>query len=386
MTSRSRSRTKTSNGSLKIAPSGSNPSYTNTEYSETCLDVVRDYPNEHPLTLDRTIRSVKPFEGDTKSSPTDSTYAHSFSNYWPTYPRTTAVNHLSVSGTLSDNDVGIKTVYRSNPSRPYVDLPLSIFELREVPELLHQVTKNLRARNGNPLTWTQIVAGNVLAIEYGIKPLISDIKKALDFQHQFDLKTKQLSNLYNNGGYRSKIRVGSHSSFSRISVTADSSAGIVPATVDIITAVDQWGTTRWRPDPSRSPPSTDQDMKALARRVVFGLEGPSLQTLWNAMPWTWLIDWFGNAGDYLGTFSNAVPAIHSNPCVMKYTKTTYTGKVDRSSYANLKGGDFTLTRETKSRVVMPFLLPEVRIPFLDSRQVSILGALGIQRIPRNILR
>lgn len=249
--------------------------------------------------------------------------------------------------------------------------------------MLKSVTRQLRS-SGKPLSWPEMISGNILTVEFGIKPLVSDIRKLLDFQSQFAKKTKILEQLYYAGGYRGKTRGGNFSAFDRINVTADSSAGTIKADVDRLTVQSVWATTRWRPDPNSLPPSTPEELHQLARSIVYSGK-PSLQTLWNAMPWTWLADWFGNAGDYLGTFNNAIPTVHSPPCVMRHTKTTYTGRCNRSSYPNLKGGDFVLTRETKTRVIMPFLLPEARIPFLDARQVSILGSLGVTRIPRHLL-
>ncbi|UJQ85759.1 MAG: putative maturation protein [Koroslivirus allofaecihabitans] len=389
MTARTRSRSQTSIGSQKIAPSGANPSYTNTSYSETCNDVIHDYPRDHTLTLDKTIRDVQPFSGDTKTSPTDSTYGHSYSNYWPTYPRTTAVNHLAVSGVPSNNEVAIDTVNRSNPSNPVVDLPLSFYELKDLPMLVMQVHRNLRAfrgPNGNSqaaIRWTQEVAGNILAFEFGIKPLISDIQKLVRFQTEVAKRVSLLDKLYNKGGLRYKSRPSNHSSYSRTSVTADSSAGIVPCTVDTITTVSKWGSTRWSPDPSAPRPATQDDLLALATKAAYARE-ITLDSLWNAMPYSWMVDWFSNMGDYINSHRNTVPAVHSSACVMTHTKTTMTGKCNRASYSNLKGGDFTLTRETKSRAVMPFLLPEAHIPFLNERQVSILGSLAVTRIPRNL--
>lgn len=389
MTARTRSRAKTSQGKQSIAPSGSNPTYTNTEYSETCQDVIRDYPRDHSLLLDRTVRSVQPFSGNTKTSITDTTFAHSYDNYWPTYPRTTTVNHQVVAGVPSDNEIGISTLAKTNPSKPSIDVLLFLYELKDLPMLARQVHMNLNALKfqGKPpiLRWTQTVAGNVLSFEFGIKPLIKDLQALVSFQKEVDQKVRLLERLYNNGGLRTKIRPVTNSTFSRVSVTCDSSAGIIPATIDRITSVSKWGSVRWTPDPSKPRPTTDAQMLDLARRAVFGRD-LSLDSLWNAVPYSWMVDWFSNANEFLSSFRNTVPCIHSNVCVMTHTKTSYSGKVDRSSYPYLKGGDFDLTRETKSRVVMPFLLPEAHLSFLDGRQVSILGSLGITRIPRDILK
>jgi hypothetical protein len=219
-----------------------------------------------------------------------------------------------------------------------------------------------------------------------MKPLVSDIQTLVDHVGSVDKTAKKIYALNNKKGIHSKVKAGSDVKYSKLSNhLVESGIGTIRADVERITSGQKWATTRWSADPDKMPPSTHEEILAMARRAAFGLD-VSVDTIYNGIPWSWLVDWCGNMGDYISTFRNTIPAKHSKVCVMTHTKTTYSAKVSAPQYPDLTGkGDFNISRETKVRAVMPFVLPELSLPFLDERQTTILGSLAIQKIPRDLL-
>jgi hypothetical protein len=75
--------------------------------------------------------------------------------------------------------------------------------------------------------------------------------------------------------------------------------------------------------------------------------------------------------------SNTVPASFTSACIMTETKTTQTF-TPVQTVPGVVGGSGYLSRITKSRYTAGALL-DIHVPFLSDTQLSILGALFVQR-------
>jgi hypothetical protein len=123
--------------------------------------------------------------------------------------------------------------------------------------------------------------------------------------------------------------------------------------------------------------------KAAVNRMKARIMGLNLtpSTIWNALPWSWLIDYFGNVGHVLSNLSTGAvgDVVSTNAYVMRHLVT----RASQDSFGCLANdtqlmGTITSVTETKSRVIAnPFgfgLSPD-----LTGRQYAILAALGISR-------
>jgi hypothetical protein len=149
--------------------------------------------------------------------------------------------------------------------------------------------------------------------------------------------------------------------------------------MDISTNRKRWATVRWTP--TTLPPQSSKEFRNKAARIVYGLElSPS--NVWEAIPWSWLVDWFSNVGDYMALYNNVVPAYPSVPCVMTSERTIRTfSPVFVPQQYSYSGGDATSIVQTKSRVLQGFTFTG-GIPFMTGRQLSILGSLAVLRLHR----
>nr|UJQ85670.1 MAG: putative maturation protein [Leviviridae sp.] len=241
------------------------------------------------------------------------------------------------------------------------------------------------------------LANQQLSVQMGWQPLISDLAKLVDFQGRVDRKVVELDTLFNkNGGLHRTVgnnpdaarKPGSRQRQSLWSnsvestsgtITLDSAIGqLIQAVAKTHTSAESWGSIRWE---ATSTPKTHYSNKELTRRarnIVLGLNLTPKQ-IWDAVPWSWLVGWFTNIDEYLGAHTNVIPVTCSNVCIMRRTRTTVSYSRVGAGITTFVGGIGTTIYETKSRSVTSGSL-SASIPFLSGRQLSILGALAIQRI------
>jgi len=318
------------------------------------------------------------------------TWYYGYNTWYPDFLASQTLSHLP--NTLpSPGAIATAVLAKSNPSKPYVSVPNFLYELKDLPGMIRDIG---RIKLGQRSTYgAKELANHSLAAQMGWAPLIGDLRKLLDFQSQVDRTIVDLDNLFNKneglhrtvgksrpptakGGGRSGL--WSQVLNSTSNVTVESAIGIpIQCRLDVQTTVECWGSTRWT---SIAKPGTDFSSKklaAMARLLVFGLNINS-KTVWDAFPWTWLIDWFVNVGDYLQANTNVIPVVSSTPCIMTHEKTVTTWTRIDGYQSDIAGATGSTTIESKSRTIaVPTI--SATIPFLSGRQLSILGALAIQR-------
>nr|UJQ85483.1 MAG: hypothetical protein 1 [Leviviridae sp.] len=255
----------------------------------------------------------------------------------------------------------------TNPSRPVVDIPTYLVELRDFPRLLRWEGNTLIRRAGSAN----------LSYHFGWRPLLSDLSSLLDFQDIVATRYRELKAFYDSGLRRKRL-LWSGASPATHSGTYNSGDGFnYTGTHQLAQTARTWGSVEWYP--TTLPPRTEEALRSLARRAALGLT-VDLSTFWNLMPWSWLIDWCSNVGDFLIARRNIVPAEPRNILIMRYRKVNgihepTDGRVSRHSF----------DVEWKYRdQATPTL--SAHLPVLSARQLSILGSIGVtRRVPRSSL-
>lgn len=353
--------------------------------SEWCEDVIGNYPNPNPFDLLLTYNKLWQVTGRNRN----------YSTFWncTSFPAITNSSFPWLGSTStgpSDNAALAEGLAKTNPNRPVVDLPILLFELRDLPRMLQdwggQIAKTrmmVRSR-GSSVDVKYISrrsASNFLSWEFAIKPFLSDLAKMLDFQAHVDKRVNALKKLGSGATVRSATvwqDVGIPSSTVNQHVTTLSSEF---NRVNYVRRTERkrWVSTKWKP---LSPlPDTDAELRKLAVRLVFGLD-ISFATLWEAMPWSWLIDWFTNVGDIVNGARNTIPVSHSGTCIMRYSRThiEILGFTEKDVGCTYVVTPSPSSNEQKVRVLAPSVaLPEFSLPFLDGRQLSILSALAVSK-------
>lgn len=300
-------------------------------------------------------------------------YIAKFDNYRTEGCNNTALfDHINVEGEPDIGMLSAQCAMRSNPSKPYVDLPVTILQLGEVTRLVRDTGKTLIER----------YARKHIEMEFGVKPLASDIVKIMNMQDQINRRIKQIQKLSGSTGYRRTMDLWTGTSPVQEKLIVYQSIPVwVSALSRGTTQVKIRGHARWYPTVDMTPYLGEGPLRDLAMKALLGLT-VDFKTVWEMIPWTWLIDWATNIGDLLAAQRNIVPAQLQGLSIMKHTQTKWvaSGHVG-GGYRGQQPFMHGLTRETKSRFAGS-LTPSIHLPFLTGSQVGILGSLSVLKAPR----
>jgi hypothetical protein len=268
-----------------------------------------------------------------------------------------------------------KALANLNPSAPTVDLPLFLFEFKDFPRMLKNLGDVLLG--GNP----RAIPEGYLAYSFGWKPLFSDLMGLLNLQKSIEDRMRYLRNLEEGTHMRRSLGSGVvqhvvtpngfHAGF-----TAWTGSPILIADVTVVEKQKVWFTANAKlVTPLPAATVLDNYVRTDVLRAL-GLTG-SFSTLWNAIPWSWLIDYFLNIGDFLEAQRGWIQLSVPQMCIMCRSEVTSTLTNVRNPHnLTVWGGSLKTTAKQRHVVYepIPWLRPD---PFLSGSQILNLGALGV---------
>lgn len=286
-------------------------------------------------------------------------------NYWEDYRvdwfDVTSFSHLGSLQDKLDNDYAAQACARTNPSRPYVDIPVNILELGDIARTIRRVGVE---------TISQLGRQN-LRYQFGIVPLVSDLVKLANFQDQVARRILELDRLQSQRGLRRTVPLDAWTEATSYDVVLQSNQYFWTGTISQTTMALVKGHVRWLPD-SNYAPMTLSDRQRLAFRSVLGLTFDS-STVWEAIPWSWLIDWCSNVGQFMAAHRNIVPATLSGVHIMRETKSWFQNPGAAGLHSAINVQLVTKTRNPAA------VIPVAHFPFLSAGQMGILGSLAVTR-------
>lgn len=256
-----------------------------------------------------------------------------------------------------------------NPNNDTVNLPLFLFELRELPRLLYQTGSLLSRRHAVKVS---DIPSSYVASQFGWAPLINDLNALVNLGQSVERRARYINRLRQSKG----------------SVTRRLSRSDWRDPVTVLWDVARWGSAyanisyrrhhteyNWLTFQLRDAsyaPQFENRFDEIRATLDLNL---SASTLWNAIPWTWLIDWFTTLGDYLEATKGWFHYKVWNLCIMSTTgyKDEFVG-LDTNIPGTVSGVGKSALRKRRSVYQYP-PLPTVRNPFLTLRQMGILGSL-----------
>jgi len=275
-------------------------------------------------------------------------------------------DHLGVIGDPFDVDVATQAAARTNPSRPYVDVPTNVLQLGELAHLIRDTGRSFIRGMGN----------NNLMYQFGVYPLVNDIVKMVRFADQVDRRVSFIHRLQSQHGLRRTTSHGSFASSEKVNRFIQSQGLLIREDFDVSTTISIKAHCRWLPGGDLSSLSSPSEVRALATRAALGMTIDN-STLWELIPWTWLIDWGTNIGQYFSANRNIIPATLSDVAVMRHTRTVaqWPGKAeDDWSCSGIQ-----YIRENKTRATS-FVAPTAHFPFLSGNQMGIVASLAVTRL------
>ena len=352
--------------------------FASSAYTETCDDSIGRPVTDSDFSLTRRDKTRYKGYSYTLSKPSDPLEKVVWKDFWYDRQYLLALGHNSTSALPAGLGAVIRA--RTNPSRPNVT-PLTIAQdLYELPKMLKDVGKLLRTPK--KLLSPKELANFHLGARFGWIPLIKDVSALLHTQDYLNARIKELHRLYDSGGLGRTIQLGSDHVVSGGIESLESNLIQVRGSVSQGTSMKYWGSIKWRPNqPTIGHNPNDAEIIRQAKLVAGGLTPEGLiQGAWDLLPWSWMVDWFSNAGDWLTQNSYSVPATPASTCVMVERNTVYQHTVLSSPPGFRDHGGVGLI-SSKQRTVSNGSLA-ARIPMIDSGRLSVLGSLFVQRFKR----
>jgi len=274
----------------------------------------------------------------------------------------------------------------AKPRNPFRGIPF-----QRIPHVMQQ-----RARQFLP----DNIGGEYLNYAFGWRPFVNDLRQMYNLWKTVDKRMAQL--IRENGKWIR--RRGTLDNDTSTEVLADTvyqfpfanvygaplafQSGTTDYKVQRITSTRRWYSSQFR---YYIPDIGSSQWNAKARIALFGAL-PTPELVWNIMPWSWLFDWFSDAGDYLSAVSPGAVGfpVTRNQCVMTHTTTTTeaTAFVSHGALHNAAynwdafGGSFRSKLKVESKVRSGGYSPYgkgVDWPSFSNSQVAILAALGVSR-------
>lgn len=341
---------------------------------------LRSIRYDFPVVGDRAgspnIGFVRRYEGPVIANP---------SNTYTWVPGPTDAAGLSSADSLAYRiGLGATAISRCKPASPQASFAVFLAELVRdgVPSLLAKFDISSR------LAFFRSQGSNYLNVEFGWKPFIGDLRKTAKALEE---QTAILEDLRKNSGRSMRRQYEFPTEVTNTLIQEN----LYPWPYLTAYHWQQDGSSLLTTVSKRSwfagefryfyPPVNAAMVERLKRytRTILGAD-VSPETLWNAAPWTWLADWFGNVGDVLANVS----AINEDNLTMRYGylmqeathRRTWTHHGVKTWYGTLPdtfSGSMTVSHKTRIGAS-----PYGFGPTWDSfspRQLAILAAIGITR-------
>jgi hypothetical protein len=363
-----RSRTRTLSVGVGNAVNGTS-SWSGEVFAHSTCDDVTDGPDgplliEHEFEYSNLFLSYQSPDGKLR-----------LKNWFPAAAQSRAMSSVTIPGIPTIGALNAQIIAKTNPSRPMIRLPVSFLELREIPSLFRDYGANLIKRS----------SGQHLAREFGWQPLIKDLWVLANLTEAVDNRLELFKKLQD-GPMCRKVRLASNAGTNSAgsSFAANSSPTWLFANYRIELAVRKqqiWGYAKWAPTSAFKDIRTydNTELRKRARSAILGLN-ISPAAAWNAIPWTWLIDWFANFGDILASYESVVPVHWTAAAECRKTSYQEVWRMTGNNWGMPPDHVFTRGSWIKRRTPFSILTPGASLPLLTEGQVKILSSLIAQRL------
>lgn len=213
----------------------------------------------------------------------------------------------------TDEELVSSLLANTNPFRYSVSVPVMVTELIEAATLFKIALNNLFV----------IIGSQHLNYVFGWEQMMRDIRTLTGITREIERRIAEFNSLVSKGGLRRRVKLhtkaaqklaGPYQAWSThgLSFTANT-------TTTYKTSI--WGSVRWKP-----ARPTGIDISKLtsfneAAKIVLDLGAIDASTIWEAIPFSWLVDYFLNVGDTLQALENTDTVVPYDICIMRKRET-----------------------------------------------------------------
>lgn len=203
----------------------------------------------------------------------------------------------------------LRLLEKTNPFRSEFSVPVFIKELVDIGSMF-----KLAARS-----FAGFVGGAYLNYRFGWLTFIQDLKTLASITKALERRIKEFNSLKRHGGLRRRVYLGGHSGTLTDPLFLANSTWGWTARINLnhSARVDVYGSVRWVPTRDFREDLRQLNIINLAFRKVFDLEAPDPSTVWEMIPFSWLIDYFTSIGTYLRANNGAVLVQPKDICLVR---------------------------------------------------------------------
>lgn len=371
--------------------------------TEVCNDylTISGPRDPHPLLITKKTGLPTGVSGMYKYRSGTSYYTYDFQNYMVSNRDMSDFVLFWPSSLIPGQDTSqwsSQIINSLSQGRPVVDLPLFLFELKDFPRMLRDLGRFLQG--GARLS---DIPGSHVAFNFGWAPLLDDLAKLLRFQEEVENRIDSLLRLRNGRRIKRTLKREQYS-VSRVRVPFSTIYDIwyerdVSSHVWFTARIDEMdeGARQAMLTLYRLARSGERDAVRSVLREFTGasISGRTATTIWNSIPWSWLIDYFLHVGDFLEAYSGNIPfrptdvcVMHQVDCVARAAEVlpgTQVGTYPDTSFSCVLGQVGHFSYHAKYRQPYNSLRPTYRFtPFLTGRQSGILASLVLSRALKGV--
>lgn len=274
----------------------------------------------------------------------------------------------SLDRQVENNSYAIDLMSKANPFRTDYSIPVAIKELTDISSMF-------RFAGGALLNF---LGGSYLNYKFGWEQFLKDLG---DIQRAVDLissRVREFESLNKHGGLRRKIWLDQRS-LTEVTPNKPIQSSLIGAVqraeCRVTATMKVYGTLRWVPKTSFRAALDRLDKTKLALSVVFDIGEIQAESLWNMIPFSWVVDYFLAVGDFLSLLRGQDYIEPRDLCIMReysHREDVYPGALV-TSVAFSKG--FSTLKIKARDVWVPANVPPFQVRFLSGTQLTNLGAL-----------
>lgn len=275
----------------------------------------------------------------------------------------------SITRINQNADYALRLVAETNPMLSVFSIPVAIKELAEVASMFELAAKSFAG----------YVGGAYLNYRFGWKAFVRDVKTLHGITKSLEIRLKDFERLLKQGGTRKRLILEeTNGSFINSNVFLQSAYGVtVKGDVRTTWSLKTWGTVKWSMTDYTLVPVDELERFNRAVSTVFDIDDIDAETLWELIPFSWLVDYFYDIGTVLKSQHLRYRLQPYDICVMRhYTALATTAITSKPSSVSVTGGGRYL-REIKSRdVVQMPETPSISFDLLTADRWKVILALA----------
>lgn len=257
---------------------------------------------------------------------------------------------------------------KTHPFRSEYSVPVSMVELLDIPSMAKIIAKSFSGLAGS----------SYLSYRFGFPQFVQDIQTLSGITKALESRVKEYSSLNLHGGLRRNVKLGENTYRDSGRQTIWSTWGhFVTADVTSSRKYIVRGSVRWRWKDGADISLTKLEAFNEAVKAVFDLEELDATTMWNAIPWTWLVDYFVDVSSWLQANENTNwVEPYDISIIRRYKSRTEIDNLEVSEGFGTKGSIRGSIYSRDSNLTST-LLPAARYSFITKTQyLTLLALLG----------